>query len=156
MTALKLDEIDRKILAILQKEGRITNVELAERVGISAPPCLRRVRALEDAGYITAYHAVLAGDKLGYPLTIFALVGLSSHSQADVTQFQERVAGWPNVRRCWMLAGDADYLLQIVARDWNDYQDFLTNALIPTPNVTHVKTLPGVRPIKEEPGAPVV
>lgn len=151
----KLDETDRKILVILQQEGRITNVELAEKIGISAPPCLRRVKALEDAGYIAGYQARLAPDLMGYPLVVFATVSLSSHTELDVAAFHAKVESWPEIRDCWMLAGDIDYLLRITARDWNHYQDFLTNSLMAVPNVHQVKTLPSVRAVKAAPNVPV-
>src|SRR5262249_20067827 len=117
MRRLRLDRIDRRILRNLLADGRMTNVELARRVGISAPPCLRRVRALEDAGIIRGYHADLAPETLGYAVTVFAQVGLSSQAEADLQAFERRVASWPEVREAYMLAGEADFLLKIVAPD---------------------------------------
>ncbi len=155
MQRVKLDDIDRKILADLQADGRITNVELARRVGISAPPCLRRVRALEEAGYIRGYHADLSAEALGFGVTVFALVGLKSQAEADLTAFEQQVTTWPLVRECHMLAGENDFILKIVARDWDAYQAFLTRELTAAPNVSHVKTSLTIRPSKHQPGVPL-
>src|SRR5271157_1160104 len=134
-----LDVIDRKILKELQEDGRITNVELARRVGISAPPCLRRVRALEEAGYIKGYRALLDGKLLGYDITVFALVHLSSQAEADLKQFEEFVLGQPLVRECWMLSGEIDFILKCVAPDLKTFQSFVAE-LTAAPHVRNVKT----------------
>ena len=155
MQRVKLDEIDRRILADLQADGRITNVELARRVGISAPPCLRRVRALEQAGYVRGYHADLSAELLGYGVTVFALVGLNSQAEQDLVAFERRVASWPMVRECYMLAGEVDFILKIVAKDWDAYQQFLTRELTAAPSVAHVKTSLTIRKAKSEPGVPI-
>jgi DNA-binding Lrp family transcriptional regulator len=155
MNRVKLDEIDRRILRDLQDDGRMTNVELARRVGISAPPCLRRVRALEEAGYIRGYHADLDPMALGYNITVFAQVGLSSQAEHDLAAFESLVRSWPEVRECHMLAGETDFLLKIVAEDWEAYQKFITSKLTPAPNVSHVKSALTIRPSKVEPGVPV-
>jgi DNA-binding Lrp family transcriptional regulator len=151
----KLDEIDHRILADLQANGRITNVDLARNVGISAPPCLRRVRALEEAGYIRGYHADLNAEALGFGVTVFAMVGLSSQAEADLAAFEALVEGWPMVRECFMLAGENDFLLKVVARDWDSYQHFLTDQLVGAPNVAHVKTSSVLKSSKEMPGVPM-
>ena len=155
MQRVKLDEIDRRILADLQADGRITNVELAKRVGISAPPCLRRVRALEEAGYIKGYHADLSAESLGFGVTVFALVGLKSQAETDLVAFEQRITDWPLVRECFMLAGEADFILKIVARDWDAYQTFLTKELTSAANVGHVKTSLTIRNSKSVPGVPI-
>ena len=152
---VKLDRVDRRILADLQADGRMTNVELAKRAGISAPPCLRRVRALEEAGLIRGYHAEVDAKALGYQVTVFAQVGLSSQAEHDLEAFERMVRSWPEVRECHMLAGEADFLLKIVARDWEDYQRFLTTRLTPAANVTHVKSALSIRASKNEPGVPI-
>src|SRR6201997_3718341 len=108
MRRIRLDRIDRRILRHLLMDGRMTNVELARRAGISAPPCLRRVRALEEAGIIRGYHADLAPEALGYAVTVFAQVGLSSQADADLKAFEQLVATWPEVREAYMLAGETD------------------------------------------------
>src|SRR5256886_11018700 len=102
----RLDAIDRQILEELQEDGRITNVELARRVGISAPPCLRRVRALEQAGYIKGYRALLDEKRLGYEVTVFAMVHLTSQADADLKTFEDFVRKEPLVREGWMLSGE--------------------------------------------------
>ncbi|WP_119459128.1 Lrp/AsnC family transcriptional regulator [Rhodospirillaceae bacterium SYSU D60014] len=155
MRRVKLDRIDRRILRDLQENGRITNVELASRAGISAPPCLRRVRALEEAGYIRGYHADITPDALGYGVTVFAQVGLSSQAETDLRAFETLMASWPQVRECHMLAGEMDFLLKIVATDWDAYQRFLTTKLTAAPNVSHVKSALAIRSSKLEPGVPI-
>ena len=130
-------------------------MELARRVGISAPPCLRRVRALEEAGFITGYHAEVEPAKLGYNVTVFAQVGLDSQSESELSAFEELVRSWPEVRDCHMLAGEADFILRIVAQDWETYQKFVTEKLTPAPNVANVKSALTLRASKLEPGVPV-
>ncbi len=155
MRRVKLDQIDRRILRDLQNDGRMTNVELARRAGISAPPCLRRVRALEEAGFIRGYHADISPDALGYGVTVFAQVGLSSQAESDLKKFEELVNSWPMVRECNMLAGEYDFLLKIVAEDWDDYQRFLTTKLTSGPCVAHVKSALSIRGSKSLPGVPI-
>ena len=155
MQRVKLDEIDLRILAELRDDGRITNVELSRRVGISAPPCLRRVRAMEQAGYIRGYHADLAADQLGYGLTVFALIGLHSQAEVDLEAFEALVAGWPMVRECHMLTGEVDFILKVIAPNWDAWQNFLTSELTPGPNVASVKTAPVLRRSKSAPGVPL-
>ena len=155
MARVKLDAIDRRILHDLQANGRITNVELARRAGISAPPCLRRVRVLEEAGYIRGYRAELEAKHLGFNVTVFAQVGLSSQAEPDLKAFEALVHGWPEVRECHMLAGETDFLLKVVAEDWDAYQRFLTTQLTAAPNVSHVKSALSIRASKSEPGVPM-
>ena len=133
----------------------MTNVELARNAGISPPPCLRRVRVLEETGCIRGYHADLDAEALGFGVTVFANVGLHSQAEADLVAFEERVAGWDEVRECHMLAGETDFLLKVVAADWDAYQDFLTTKLTAAPNVSHVKSALSIRASKAKPGVPV-
>jgi DNA-binding Lrp family transcriptional regulator len=135
----RLDDIDRNILRELQDNGRITNVELARRVGISAPPCLRRVRALEEAGYIKGYRALLDEKLLGFEVTVFAMVHLSSQAEADLITFEEFVRRQPLVRECWLLSGEIDFILKCVAPDLKTLQAFVTE-LTAAPHVRNVKT----------------
>lgn len=151
----KLDAIDWHILRELQADGRMTNVELASRVGISAPPCLRRVRALEEAGIITGYRALLDAQKLGHSLTAFAMVGLNSQSEGDLKAFEARVASWPIVRECTMLSGEIDYMLKCVAPDLQSFQDFVISQLTAAPNVASVKTALAIRTAKAEAVVPL-
>lgn len=155
MPKVKLDRIDRKILNDLQENGRMTNLELAERAGISAPPCLRRVRALEEAGVIKGYHADIDAGTLGFGVMVFAQVGLSTQSETDLKKFEDLVRSWPLVRECYLVSGEADYILKIVAEDWDAYQKFLTSYLTTAPNVSHIKSALGIRVAKHKPGVPV-
>ncbi|MBX2834736.1 MAG: Lrp/AsnC family transcriptional regulator [Micavibrio sp.] len=155
MRGTKLDKIDRKILQNLQKDGRMSNVELAKDVGISAPPCLRRVRALEKSGHIKSYYARIDAAVLGYGVTVFAMVKLNSQAEKDLEAFEQKMQQWPRVRECHMLAGDVDFLLKIVAKDWDAYQDFLTHQLTSLSNVISVKSSLGIRSAKEMPGVPI-
>ena len=151
----RLDDIDLRIIDELQRNGRMTNVDLARRVGISAPPCLRRVRALEQAGFIAGYHANVHPALLGFGVTVFAMVGLHSQAEADLQAFEARVESWPQVRECHMLNGDIDFILKCVAPDLASFQDFLTQKLTPAPNVANVKTSLTIRQSKRLPGVPV-
>ena len=154
MAGAKLDEIDRKILAELQGDGRMTNVELARRVGISAPPCLRRVRALEEAGAIRGYHADVAPRALGFEVAVFAMVRLHSQSERDLSAFEALARSWPLVRECHMLNGEIDFILKCVAPDLSSFQSFLTQSLTAAENVASVKTSLVIRCAKDEPGVP--
>ncbi|GAB4389417.1 Lrp/AsnC family transcriptional regulator [Albidovulum sp.] len=154
MAGNRLDDIDRQILAELQQDGRMTNVELARRVGISAPPCLRRVRALEEAGYIRGYHAEIDARLLGFEVQVFAMVGLHSQAEADLKAFEERCRNWPLVRECHMLNGEIDFLIKCVAPDLSTFQSFLTGELTAAPNVASVKTSLVIRCAKDLPGVP--
>ncbi len=154
MAAVKLDPIDRKILAELQADGRMTNVELASRVGISAPPCLRRVRTLEEQGYIRGYHASVDARALGFEVQVFAMVGLQSQAETDLVAFEERCKSWSLVRECHMLNGEVDFILKCVAPDLSTFQRFLTESLTSAPNVASVKTSLVIRDAKDAPGVP--
>jgi DNA-binding Lrp family transcriptional regulator len=154
MPGVKLDQIDRKILAELQADGRMTNVELASRVGISAPPCLRRVRTLEEQGYIKGYHAAVDARSLGFEVQVFAMVGLQSQAEADLVAFETLCREWPLVRECHMLNGEVDFVLKCVAPDLSTFQRFLTESLTSAPNVASVKTSLVIRDAKDAPGVP--
>jgi DNA-binding Lrp family transcriptional regulator len=153
--ALRLDATDWRILKELMADGAITNVALAKRVGLSAPPCLRRVRALEEAGLVTGYTALIDERALGFELTAFALVGLHSQAEADLRAFENRVLSWPLVREAYMLAGESDYILKCLARDLPSFQDFILNELTAAPNVASVKTSLAIRRAKLAPGVPI-
>ncbi|MDE0520479.1 MAG: Lrp/AsnC family transcriptional regulator [Boseongicola sp.] len=154
MPGERLDAIDRKILAELQANGRMTNVELARRVGISAPPCLRRVRALEDQGLIRGYHAQVDTRALGFEVQVFVMVGLHSQAEADLSAFEARCRNWPLVRECNMLNGEVDFILKCVAPDLSTFQRYLTDELTSAPNVISVKTSLVIRCAKDEPAVP--
>ncbi|WBY17825.1 Lrp/AsnC family transcriptional regulator [Altererythrobacter sp. MTPC7] len=150
-----LDDIDMRLLAELQDEGRITNVELAQRVGLTAPPCLRRVRALEEGGVIRGYHAELDPSRLGFALTVFAMVSLKSQAEGDLREFEQAMHALPEVREVHMLNGEIDFILKIVSNDLQSFQEFLTSKLTPAPNVASVKTSLTIRTSKLEPGVPL-
>ncbi len=133
----------------------MTNVELSKNAGISAPPCLRRVRALEENGYINGYRALLDAQSLGYGLSVFAAIKLGSQAEADLKKFEDSCKELDLVRECHMLSGEIDFLLRIVAENWDNYQRFLTSELTTLDNVTSVKTMPLVRSAKQESGVPI-
>lgn len=150
----ELDAIDRRILAELQQDGRMTNVELARRAGISAPPCLRRVRRLEEAGVIRGYHADSDPQMLGWEITFFAIVGLESQKETVLSGFESLVANWPEVRECHMIRGGGDFLLRLVARD-TAHENQLTQKLTGAPNVGRVQTLQTIRTSRNLAGVPL-
>lgn len=154
MPSIKLDPIDRKILAELQADGRMTNVELSKRVGISAPPCLRRVRALEESGFIRGYHADIDARELGFEVQVFAMVSLRSQAEADLSAFEALAQDWSLVRECHMLNGEIDFVLKCCAPDLSTFQRFLTEDLTAAENVASVKTSLVIRCGKDEPGVP--
>jgi DNA-binding Lrp family transcriptional regulator len=149
-----LDATDLRILAELQDDGRMTNVELARRVGLSAPPCLRRVRRLEEAGVIRGYHAALEPAALDWEITFFALVGLETQKLAVLEAFEQMVSAWPEVREVHMIRGGGDFLLRLVARD-TAHENALTAKLTGAANVLRVTTLQTIRTAKDLPGVPV-
>ena len=150
----ELDAIDRRILAELQRDGRMTNVELARRVEITAPPCLRRVRRLEEAGVIRGYHADTDPQRLGWEIVFFAVVGLESQKEAVLSAFEAMVAGWPEVRECHMIRGGGDFLLRLVARD-TAHENRLTQRLTGAPSVSRVQTLQTIRTSRNLAGVPL-
>jgi DNA-binding Lrp family transcriptional regulator len=155
MAGPALDAVDYEILSALQDDGRITNVDLAARVGLTAPPCLRRVRSLEQRGIIKGYHAKLDPALLGYGITVFALVSLRSQAESDLQAFEDHIASLPQVRECHMLNGEIDFILKIVAPDLQAFQQFLTSNLTTAPNVASVKTSLTIRTSKDSPGVPI-
>ena len=155
MKHVKLDRTDIRILRELQHDGSITNVDLAKKAGISPPPCLRRVQALEEAGYIRGYHADIAADKLGFGITVITMISLTNHSESDIAHFAKLIENWPQVRESYLMTGDSDYLLKIVAEDWEAFQKFITNQLTAAPNIAHIKSIPAMRRTKFAPGIPL-
>jgi DNA-binding Lrp family transcriptional regulator len=154
MRRIKLDRIDLTILRDLQDEGRMTNVTLAQRAGISAPPCLRRVRALEKAGFVRGYHAELDAERVGFEVTFFALVGLNNQSEAVLSAFEQSLSEWPEVRECHMARGPHDFVLKIVARN-TAHENELTQRLTAAPHVATVQTVQVIRTSKWLPGVPI-
>ncbi len=150
-----LDSTDWRILKELQSDGRMTNIALSQKIGLSAPPCLRRVRALEEQGLISGYAALVDEEALGYALTAFAMVRLHNQAEADLRAFENRLLGWPIVREAHMLSGESDYMLRCVARDLTSFQDFILDELTAAANVASVKTFLTIRRAKREPGVPI-
>ena len=154
MAKTQFDETDLKILTLLQAEGRLSNVDLAKEIGISAPPCLRRVRRLEEMGAIEGYHARLSHEALAYPVMAFTHVGLISQAEADLARFEHLTQSWPEVRECHMLMGEDDFLLKVTARTVDHYNTFITQHLTPAPNIKHVKSSLAIRASFIKPGVP--
>ncbi|MEQ1716121.1 MAG: Lrp/AsnC family transcriptional regulator [Hyphomicrobium sp.] len=152
---IALDATDWRILKELQADGRITNIALATKIGLSAPPCLRRVRALEEAGLINGYSAQLDEEALGFTLTAFAMVRLHNQAEADLRAFENALLSWPIVREAHMLSGESDYMLKCVARDLTRFQSFVLDDLTAAANVASVKTFLTIRRAKREPGIPI-
>jgi DNA-binding Lrp family transcriptional regulator len=150
----KLDSIDLKILNELQMNSDITNVKLAKKLRISPPSCLRRVKSLEQKNLILGYNAIINPELLGYKVTVFAYVGLESQAENDLKTFENYISSFPEVRECHMLVGEVDFLLKIVAKDWDDFQSFLTKNLTQAPKVSNVKTSLNIRSFKKLPGIP--
>lgn len=148
LRALDLDATDWKILAELQRDGALTNVELARRVGLTPPPCLRRVQALREAGFIEGFRAQLNGTRLGFPVVCFAFVHLASQAEADLAAFQKAVSGWSAVRECWTLSGDDDFLMKCVTQDLPGLQAFI-GEITATPNVRNVRTALALSKVKD-------
>ncbi len=149
-----LDGIDRRILTELQDDGRMTNVELSRRAGISAPPCLRRVRRLEETGVIRGYHADTDPALLGWEIEFFAIVGLESQKEVALSAFERMVAEWPEVRSCHMIRGGGDFLLRLLARD-TAHENSLTQRLTGAASVSRVQTLQTIRTSINRAGGPV-
>lgn len=151
----KLDAIDLQILKLLQEDGRMSNVEISTQVGLSAPPCLRRIRVLEDVGLIRGYHGIVDGKALGFDVQVFAMVGLHSQAEADLQAFEAKCKEWDYVRECHMLNGEIDFVLKCVAPDLSSFQTFLTENLTSAVNVASVKTSLVIRCAKDVPGVPI-
>ncbi len=151
---MKLDRINRKILSDLQNDGRISNVELATNAGISPPPCLRRLRLLEDEGYIRGYHADLEPSMLGYEAEFYVLVGLESQALDRLKAFETAVSLWEEVRECHMIRGGGDFLLRIIARD-TSHENELTQRLTSITDVLKVTSFPIIQTSKRLAGVPI-
>lgn len=150
----ELDKIDWLILDELQKDGRITNIELAQRVGISAPPCLRRVRRLENLGIIKSYHANIDNVSVGWALSVFVLVGLDTQKESVLKEFETQMAEIPEVRECHMVRGNVDFLIRFIAHDTED-ENRLTHQLITHPHISKVQTLQVIRTAFQREGIPL-
>lgn len=153
---LQLDNIDRRILGVLQNEGRLSNVELAERVGLTPAPCLRRVRALEETGVIQKYAALVEPNALALGVTVFAQVTLDKQVKQQLEVFERSVREWPEVMDCYLMTGDSDYLLRIVLPDVEAYERFLNEALTQVPGVASIKSSFALRQVKYSTALPLI
>jgi Lrp/AsnC family leucine-responsive transcriptional regulator len=153
MLNLDLDAIDRRIIAALQGDGRLSNVELADRVGLSPSPCLRRVKRLEREGYIEAYRATLQRGRIGLGFTVFVGVKIEAHANERAETFEEAIAAMPEIVSCHMVSGEADYLLEVVVPDLQHYQRFLVGKLLNLRIVKEVRSNIAIQTLKA--GAPL-
>ncbi len=153
MPKMNLDAIDRRIIAALQADGRLTNVELADKVGLSASPCLRRVKRLEQEGYIESYRASLGRDRVGLGLTVFVGVKIEGHADDRADTFQNAMLAMPEIVSCHMVSGEADYLLEVVVPDLAHYQRFLLGKLLNQPIIREVRSNIAIQTLKA--GAPL-
>lgn len=151
----KIDEIDRRILQALQLDGRISNQDLADRVGLSASPCARRVRLLEQAGIITGYVAVVDQDRLGLPVSVFASIKLERQREEELDRFAAAVMRWPEVADCHLMTGPRDYLLRIIVSDLAAYERFLKDKLTRLDNVASIESSFALGQVKRSHAVPV-
>jgi Lrp/AsnC family leucine-responsive transcriptional regulator len=153
MPKLDLDGIDRRIIAELQADGRLSNVELADRVGLSPSPCLRRVKRLEREGYIEGYRAALRRDRVGLGFSVYLAVKIDGHANERALKFEEAVSAMPEVIACHLVSGEADYFLEVVVPDMEHYQRFLVGQLLNLPIVREVRSNIAIQTVKA--GAPL-
>src|SRR6516164_5813790 len=145
-----LDVIDHRIVAALQADGRLTNADLAQRVGLSASPCLRRVNRLEREGYIEGYRAMLRRDQIGLRLTVFVGVKIEGHANDQAVPFEEAVVAFPEVVACHMVSGESDYLLEVVVPDLDHYKSFLIGKLLELSIIREVRSNIAIETLKAE------
>lgn len=153
MPKFDLDPIDCRIVAALQADGRLSNVELAEKVGLSPSPCLRRVKRLEREGYIDGYRAALRRNRVGLGFSVFVGVKIEGHANARALAFEQAVVAMPQVVACHMISGEADYFLEVVVPDLEEYQRFLVDQLLSLPIVREVRSNIAIQTLKA--GAPL-
>lgn len=153
---MQIDRYDLQILNILQQDGRISNQELADRIGLSASPCLRRVKALEESDLITGYHAVLDAKKMGLSLLALIHISMDQHTPERFNNFEEMIAGIPEVLECLLITGqDADYQIKVVVKDMDAYQDLLLNRITRISGVTGVHSSFVLRQVINKTALPV-
>ncbi len=152
---MTLDAIDRRILAALQANGRLTATELSERVGLTTSPCLRRIRRLEEAGVITGYSTVVDQTKVGLPVSVFVSIKLERQHEDTMQRFETAVRRWPEVVECYLMTGTRDYLLRVVARDLNDYERFLKQTLTRLDGVASIESSFALAQVKHSGALPI-
>jgi Lrp/AsnC family leucine-responsive transcriptional regulator len=155
MPKIELDQIDRRIISELQADGRLTNVELAGRVGLSPSPCLRRVKRLEADGAIEGYRAILRRDRVGLGFSVFVAVKIDGHANDKALKFEREIVSMPEVIACHLVSGDADYLLEVVVADLEGYQHFLVGKLLALPIVRDVRSNIAIQTLKENSALPL-
>ncbi len=136
----RIDDVDRRIISELQRDGRLTVVQLAERVGLSASPCARRVHLLEDHGIIKGYTAIIDQRLAGLPVSAFASIKLDRQREEDLDRFAHAVAFWPEIVDCYLMTGQRDYLMRIVVRDLDAYEQFIKHKLTRLENIASIET----------------
>ena len=153
---MEIDRLDRQILRVLQEDGRVSNQDLADRIGLSPSPCLRRVRALEEAGVIAGYRAVLDAKALGYPLMALIYISMDKHTSERFEQFEHEVTAFSEVLECLLITGqDADYQLKVIVRDMDAFQELLLNRITRISGVTGVHSSFVLRRVVDKASLPV-
>ena len=155
MIKKELDGIDLKILRILQDEGRVSNLDLSKKIGMSPPPTLRRVRDLEKNGFIDGYRANIDPSKLGYDLTAWIFISLKNQNEDSLNTFEKLVWGWESIRECYMLNGEIDFILKSVSRNMAEFNDFLSQNITSNENVLSVKTAFAIKATKRLGNVPI-
>ena len=155
MIKKELDGIDLKILRILQDEGRISNLDLSKKIGMSPPPTLRRVRDLEKNGFIDGFRANLDSSKLGYDLTAWIFISLKNQNEESLNSFEKLVWGWETIRECYMLNGEVDFILKSVSKNMSEFNDFLSQNITSNENVLSVKTAFAIKTTKSLGNVPI-
>lgn len=155
VSAVELDALDRRILRLLQADGRMTNADLARQVALSESACLRRLKALEASGVIARYAAVIAERAVGLPISVFVTVTLASQAEAALTAFEHAVAAVPEVMECYLMTGGSDYLLRLVVRDVDDLERLHAKALTRLPGVNRVSSSVAMRTVVKRAALPV-
>ena len=155
MIKKELDGIDFKILRILQDEGRISNLDLSKKIGMSPPPTLRRVRDLEKNGFIDGYRANIDPSKLGYDLTAWIFISLKNQNEESLNTFEKLVWGWETIRECYMLNGEVDFILKSVSKNMAEFNDFLSQNITSNDNILSVKTAFAIKATKRLGNVPI-
>ena len=155
MIKKELDGIDLKILRILQDEGRISNLDLSKKIGMSPPPTLRRVRDLEKNGFIDGFRANIDPSKLGYDLTAWIFISLKNQNEESLNAFEKLVWGWETIRECYMLNGEVDFILKSVSKNMAEFNEFLSRNITSNDNVLSVKTAFAIKATKRLGNVPI-
>jgi DNA-binding Lrp family transcriptional regulator len=155
MNPVTLDRVDSKILQLLSQDGRISWRDLAERIGLSLTPTLRRIRRLEEEGVISGYSARIDEQRLGFGITMYVLVTLERQTEETLKVFERRIADVPEVMSCYLMTGDADYILRIVVADLQSYQRFMLDILTRIPGVSRIQSSLAIKPVFQRAAPPI-